>query len=59
MLRGPGPRRADRRGKVLFINADREFTAGRAQNYLDPQHIEKIVTAYHDYTDDPRLRPRR
>ena len=34
VLRGTGPRPADRRGKVLFINADREFTAGRAQNYL-------------------------
>ena len=27
---------AERSGKVLFINADREFTAGRAQNYLGP-----------------------
>ena len=53
VLRGAGPRRADRRGKVLFINADREFTAGRAQNYLDPKHVEKIVTAYHDYADFP------
>jgi type I restriction enzyme M protein len=53
VLHGAGPRRADRRGKVLFINADRELTAGRAQNYLDPKHVEKIVTAYHDYTDAP------
>jgi type I restriction enzyme M protein len=37
----------------LFINADREFTAGRAQNYLNPQHVEKIVAAYHDYQDIP------
>lgn len=51
VLRGPGPRRADRRGKVLFVNADREFAAGRAQNKLDHKHIEKIVTAYSDYTD--------
>ena len=36
VLRGTGPRPAERRGKVLFINADREFTAGRAQNYLRP-----------------------
>ena len=47
------PRPAERRGKVLFINADREFTAGRAQNYLGPQHVEKIVTAYHEYADIP------
>src|SRR5690606_13593852 len=35
-----------RRGKVLFINADREFFEGRAQNYLLPEHIEKIVSTY-------------
>ena len=34
VLRGTGPRRAERQRKVLFINADREFTAGRAQNHL-------------------------
>jgi type I restriction enzyme M protein len=51
VLRGTAPRPADRRGKVLFINADREFTAGRAQNYLHPQHVEKIVTAYREYRD--------
>jgi type I restriction enzyme M protein len=38
---------------VLFINADREFTAGRAQNYLGPQHVEKIVSVYHEYCDIP------
>ena len=53
MLRGTAPRRPERRGKVLFINADREFTPGRAQNYLGPQHVEKIVAAYHDYRDIP------
>jgi type I restriction enzyme M protein len=30
---------------VLFINADAEFREGRAQNYLEPEHIEKIVSA--------------
>ena len=35
-----------RRGKVLFVNADREYREGRAQNYLEPEHIEKIVQAY-------------
>ncbi|MDN3351882.1 class I SAM-dependent DNA methyltransferase [Actinomadura sp. DC4] len=51
VLRGTAPRPAERRGKVLFINADREFTAGRAQNYLDPEHAEKIVAAYRAYED--------
>ena len=53
ILRGTDPRPAERRGKVLFINADRELTAGRAQNYLDPQHAEKIVAAYDEYRDIP------
>ena len=56
------PRAASRpsaAGKVLFINADREFTAGRAQNYLRPEHVEKIVSAYQDVRGHPRLRPRR
>jgi type I restriction enzyme M protein len=53
VLRGKAQRPAGRRGRVLFINADREFTAGRAQNYLDPQHIEKIVTAYQEHRDIP------
>ena len=31
---------------MLFINADREFFEGRAQNHLLPEHIEKIVTTF-------------
>jgi type I restriction enzyme M protein len=53
VLRGKTQRPADRRGRVLFINADREYTSGRAQNYLDPQHVEKIVRAYEEYRDIP------
>ncbi|MBE0507682.1 MAG: N-6 DNA methylase [Marinospirillum sp.] len=37
-------------GKTLFINADREFFEGRAQNYLMPEHIEKIATVYEAFT---------
>ena len=40
---------ADRQGKVLFINADREYFEGRAQNYLLPEHIEKIVTNFDEF----------
>jgi type I restriction enzyme M protein len=40
-----------RRGKVLFINADREYFEGRAQNHLLPEHLEKIVTAFDEYRD--------
>ncbi|MET9716269.1 N-6 DNA methylase [Streptomyces rochei] len=53
ILRGTEPRAEARRGKVLFINADREFTAGRAQNYIAPQHAEKIISAYREYRDIP------
>ena len=49
---GPrAPSRPERQGKVLFINADREYNEGRAQNYLRPEHIEKIVTAYRAFDD--------
>jgi type I restriction enzyme M protein len=53
VLRAKGSKPAERQGKVLFINADAEFRAGRAQNYLEPEHIEKLVNAYERYTDIP------
>lgn len=53
VLRAIASKPEERRGKVLFINADREFEEGRAQNYLLPRHIEKIVNAYHAYRDIP------
>ena len=51
VLRAPGTKPAERAGKVLFINADAEFAAGRAQNYLLPEHAEKIVSAYRAFAD--------
>lgn len=53
VLRPPWSKPADRAGKVLFINADDEFSAGRAQNYLLPEHVEKIVAAYREFDDIP------
>lgn len=44
---------AARQGKVLFINADREFFEGRAQNHLLPEHIEKIVTTFDEFRAIP------
>lgn len=44
---------AERQGKVLFINADREYLEGRAQNHLMPEHIEKIVTTFEEYRAIP------
>jgi type I restriction enzyme M protein len=43
----------ERRGKVLFINADREFFEGRAQNHLLPEHMEKIVNTFDEYREVP------
>jgi type I restriction enzyme M protein len=54
VLRAKGAKPPERRGKVLFINADDEFSPGRAQNNLLPEHIEKIVSAYQAFTDIPR-----
>src|SRR5206468_365311 len=50
----PNPNKPEnRRGQILFINADAEFHAGRAQNYLRPEHIEKIVSTYDRFEDVP------
>lgn len=52
--RSPNPNKpAERQGKVLFINADAEFHAGRAQNYLRPEHVEKVVSTFDRYLDIP------
>lgn len=53
VLRPAGSKPAERQGKVLFINADRDYREGRAQNYLEPEHIEKIVSAYRSFDDVP------
>lgn len=53
ILRHKGAKPAERRGKVLFVNADREYREGRAQNFLEPEHIEKIVSAYREFDDIP------
>ena len=43
----------ERQGKVLFINADREYFEGRAQNHLLPEHIEKIVHTFDHFAEVP------
>jgi type I restriction enzyme M protein len=53
VLRAKGAKPPERRNKVLFINADAEFAEGRAQNYLLPEHVEKIVSAYQAFADIP------
>lgn len=41
------------RDSVLFINADREYREGKAQNHLRPEDIDKIVHAYRTGHDIP------
>ena len=47
----------ERRGKVLFVDAAQEgyFRSGKAQNYIDPEHISKIVEAYRAFGDVERF----
>lgn len=44
----------EHRGQILFINADAEFYCGRAQNYLRPEHIEKIASTFERFEDVER-----
>jgi type I restriction enzyme M protein len=39
----------EKREKVLFIDASKQYRAGRAQNYLEQEHIDKIFEWYSDY----------
>ncbi|WP_293997083.1 type I restriction-modification system subunit M [Sphaerotilus sp.] len=41
------------RDTVLFINADREYREGKAQNHLRPEDIDKVVHAYRAGRDIP------
>lgn len=41
------------RKHVLFINADREYREGKAQNFLRPEDISKIVHVYREQKDVP------
>jgi type I restriction enzyme M protein len=42
-------KKADRKAKVLFIEASREFREGSAQNYLREEDIKKIAAAFHAF----------
>ncbi len=43
----------ERQGKILFINADREYYEGRAQNFLLPEHVDKIAATYEQWREIP------
>lgn len=53
VVRGSDGPPEERRGQILFINAEHEVVTGRTQNHLAPQHVEKIVRAFHDGNEIP------
>jgi type I restriction enzyme M protein len=52
VMRPKGAKSESRRQKVVFINAEREFEPGRAQNYLRPEHIERIVSTFERFATE-------
>jgi len=44
-------KKKDRRGRVLFIEASREFKEGSAQNYLREDDVTKITAAFQAFKD--------
>ena len=41
----------DKKGKVLFIDASDQIRVGRAQNFLEQNHVQQIYDWYHNYQD--------
>lgn len=41
----------ERQGKVLFIDASDQIRIGRAQNFLEPEHVQQIFTWYQQFQD--------
>ncbi len=46
-------KQVDRAGKVLFIDGSDQIRVGRAQNFLEPQHVETIYGWYNAFADEP------
>ena len=46
---------ADRRGRILLINAVNDVTRKNSQSYLEDEHIKKIANAYMEFTDIPEF----
>lgn len=40
-----------KKGKVLFIDASDQIRVGRAQNFLEPEHVQKIYDWFNAYED--------
>ena len=48
---------AERRGRVLFVDAAQPgcFRAGKAQNFLDGEHVARIVEAFGAFAEADRF----
>ena len=46
---------ADRKGKIMFIDASNEYEEGKAQNFLRETHVDKIVETFNNYEDVERF----
>lgn len=53
VMRAKGAKPKEWQGKILFINADAEYHAGRAQNYLRAEHVEKIASTFEAFAGVP------
>ena len=42
---------SDKKGKILFIDASDQIRVGRAQNYLEPEHVDQIYNWYRAFED--------
>ncbi|MFC0878040.1 N-6 DNA methylase [Saccharicrinis sp. FJH2] len=42
---------ADKKDKILFIEASEQIRVGRAQNFLESQHVDQIYKWYNAYED--------
>lgn len=42
---------AERKGKIIFIDAKDEIKIERSDAYLEEKHIQRIANAYHNFQD--------
>ncbi|MFE0514441.1 N-6 DNA methylase [Streptomyces sp. NPDC058964] len=55
LLRAPGGKAGQRHGKVLFVDASREYRRGPDRNVMRSEHIERIVSAVRGFADVDRF----
>jgi type I restriction enzyme M protein len=47
-------KKAERRGRVLFVEASREFKEGTSQNYLRSEDVARIAGAFRAFKDEEK-----